>query len=196
MVAEDLELATRASRGDEEAFESIYRANYLKVYHHAARIMGDLSEAEDLAQEVFLRAYQFIGSYSGAASLSRWLKKITTNLCIDRIRKKTVATVPWPTSVSKDGEELEADFPDGGLSPLDEVMAREGEDRILAAIAGLPEYYRKVVMFHDLLDHRDDEVAGVVSCPVGTVKSRLSRAHGILRLSLAGSEQRIAARGA
>lgn len=196
MAAQDLELATRASRGDEDAFETIYRANYLKVYYHAVRMIGDTSEAEDIAQEVFLKAYQFIGGYSGAASLSRWLKKIATNLCIDRMRKRTVATVPWPTCVTKDGEEMEADFPDGGLCPLDAVAAREGEDTILTAISGLPKYYREVVMFHDLMGRRDDEVAAAVSCPLGTVKSRLSRAHNILRLSLDSSARGIAANGA
>jgi len=196
MVTDDLALATRASRGDQDAFTAIHQTNYKQVYYHVARIIGDKTEAEDVTQEVFLRAYQFMGTYSGTASLSRWLKKVATNLCIDKMRRRTVATVPWPTVVSKEGEEQESEFPDRGPSPMEKVLAREGEDAILTAIAGLPEYYRRVVTLHDVVEHRGDEVARELSCPVGTVKSRLSRAHNLLRACFPEDGRVIATAGA
>jgi RNA polymerase sigma-70 factor (ECF subfamily) len=79
MVAEDLALAKKAASGDQDAFTAIYKGNYKSVYYHVADIVGDRGEAEDITQEVFLRAYQFMGSYSGDASLNRWLKKVATN---------------------------------------------------------------------------------------------------------------------
>ncbi len=191
MVSEDLLLAQRASTGDQDAFAQIYEDNRKAVYYHIARIVGDKADAEDLTQEVFLRAYQFMGSYSGDASLNRWLRKVATNLCIDRMRKRTLPTVSWPSLISKEGEEQEIEFPDKGPSPLEVAETEESEEHILGAVSTLPEYYRNVVVLHDLMQYRGDEVARAVSCPVGTVKSRLSRAHSILRSSLA--EQRVIA---
>lgn len=184
MVAQDLTLAKKASTGDQDAFALIYETNYKAIYYHVARIIGDRGDAEDLTQEVFLRAYQFMNSYSGDASLNRWLRKVATNLCIDRMRKRSIPTVAWPSVVSKEGEEQEVEFADRGPSPLEDVQDSEIRDLILDAVTRLPDYYRNVVVLHDLMEYRGDEVADAVSCPVGTVKSRLSRAHGLLRVDL------------
>ena len=196
MVAEDLALAQRASQGDDGAFNRIYETNYKQVYYHVSQILGDRFEAEDLTQEVFLRAYQFLDTYSGNASLGRWLRKVATNLCIDRMRKRSVPTVAWPSVMSKEGEEQEIEFPDRGPTPVEAVQAREGEDSILSAISGLPEYYRKVVVLYDIMDYGGDEVARRASCPLGTVKSRLSRAHGMLKVRFKREESAIAGAGA
>ncbi|MGI6631451.1 MAG: RNA polymerase sigma factor [Bacillota bacterium] len=181
MVAEDLMIAERASLGDERAFEEIYSTYYKQILWHVTRMVGDRMDAEDITQDVFLKAYQFIGSYSGTASLGRWLRKIATNTCIDRMRKRTIATAAWPMLQSKDGDEQPLEFPDDSPSPLDVTEARESERAILQEIDRLPEYYKKVVYLHDVLGKSGEETAREAACPIGTVKSRLSRAHGILR---------------
>ncbi|HHW26070.1 MAG TPA: sigma-70 family RNA polymerase sigma factor [Firmicutes bacterium] len=181
MVAEDLVLAKCASQGDQEAFERIYETYYKQVYHHILRMVRDKYEAEDLTQEVFMRAYQFMGTYSGNAALGRWLRKIATNLCIDKMRKRTLPTAAWPTVVSKDGDEQPVDFPDDGLSPADIAQAKEAETEIRLAIGLLPDCYRDVVILRDLMDRSGEEIANEMSCPIGTVKSRLSRGHELLR---------------
>ncbi len=185
MVTQDLALAQKASSGDQDAFAKIYESNYKAIYYHVNRIVGDRGDAEDMTQEVFLRAYQFMGSYSGDASLNRWLRRVATNLCIDKMRKRTVATAAWPTMASKEGDEQEVEFQAPGPSPLDDVQCVEATDIIMDAVTRLPDYYRNVVVLHDLMEYKGDEVAKAVSCPVGTVKSRLSRAHGLLRSDLA-----------
>ncbi len=184
MAAQDLALARKACEGDQDAFSEIYESNQKAVFFHILGMVGDRAEAEDLTQEVFLKAYQFMDSYSGDASLSRWLRKVATNLCIDKMRKKNLRTVAWPTLTSKDGEDQEMEFPDCGPSPLDSVLDIEAQDTVLNAIGRLPHYYRNVVMLYDVAGYRGDEVAEAVSCPVGTVKSRLSRAHVLLRSNL------------
>jgi len=188
MTTQDLVLARKATDGDQEAFRQIYEDNYKAIYYHVARILGDRADAEDMTQEVFLRAYQFMGSYSGDASLNRWLRKVATNLCIDKMRKRTIPTTAWPTVVSKEGEEQDVEFPDEGPSPLDRVESFEARDIVMDAVMRLPDYYRNVVVLHDLMEYKGDEVAKAVSCPVGTVKSRLSRAHGILRGALSAEK--------
>lgn len=196
MVAEDLILAQRASGGDEEAFTHIYQTNCKQVFYHISQILGDRRDAEDVTQEVFMRAHQFLGTYSGNASLSRWLRKVATNLCIDRMRRKSLPTVQWPSVVSRDGDEQDVEFPDEGPTPLEAIQSREGEDSIQVAISDLPEYYRKVVVLYDVMDMSGDEVASRAHCPVGTVKSRLSRAHGMLKQRLSQKERVIAGVGA
>lgn len=181
MASEDLAIAQRASSGDEGAFDEIYSTYYKQILWHVTRIVGDRFDAEDVTQEVFLKAYQFIGSYSGSASLGRWLRKIATNTCIDRMRKRAVATAAWPTLQSKDGDEQLVEFPDDSPSPIDVAESKESESAILDEIGRLPEYYKKVVILYDVMEKPGEEVAREAACPIGTVKSRLSRAHGILR---------------
>ncbi len=181
MVLQELALAQRASQGDEEAFNAIYRAYERQIYSHVARIVKDRCDTEDITQEVFLRAYRHLDTYSGSASIGRWLRRIATNLCIDRMRKKGLPTVSWPTITSRDGDERAVEFADDAPSPLDSALAMENEQAVLRAIQNLPEYYRKVVVLRDLMDCTGEEIAREIDCPLGTVKSRLSRAHGILR---------------
>jgi RNA polymerase sigma-70 factor (ECF subfamily) len=181
MIAEELLLARRASLGDHEAFDRIYTTYYRQILWHITRMVGNRLDAEDLTQEVFLKAYQFMGTYSGTANLGRWLRKIATNTCIDRMRKKTVQTVSWPTVQSKDGDEQPVEFADESPSPLEVTESNEGESAILDEINRLPDYYRKVVWLYDVMEKSGEEVAREASCPIGTVKSRLSRAHKILR---------------
>ncbi|HHY75520.1 MAG TPA: RNA polymerase sigma factor [Firmicutes bacterium] len=196
MIAEELLLARKASLGDHEAFENIYRAYYKQILWHVTRIVGNRLDAEDLTQEVFLKAYQFMGTYSGQANLGRWLRRIATNTCIDQMRKKSLPTVAWPTVQSKDGDEQMVDFPDDALSPHEMAESNEGESAILEEINRLPEYYRKVVVLYDVMEKSGEEVAREASCPIGTVKSRLSRAHKILRDAFESREIRATRAGA
>lgn len=182
LATEDLALAHRISLGDEPAFEILYNRYFKQIYFHVLGIMKNRGDAEDLTQEVFLRVYSSIGTYSGRASLGRWMRRVATNICIDTMRKKKVPTVSWPVMVSKDGDKQPVDFPDDENElPLDFLEAQDEQDAILEAIASLPDYYRDTVMLHDVLDYSGKEVARQMSCPVGTVKSRLSRARGILQ---------------
>jgi RNA polymerase sigma factor (sigma-70 family) len=181
VISQDLLVAKKVMLGDEDAFQRLYESNYTRVYYQVKKFVRDDFEAEDLVQEVFIKAYRFIGTYAGTAALSTWLKRIATNVCIDFLRKKSLATVPWPESVSKDGEEKIWDFPDESLSIHETVESMEGYNEIVDTIMELPDYYRDVVFLCDVMDLSGDVAAKKIARPVGTVKSRLSRAHGILR---------------
>jgi len=180
MVALDVALAERITEGDEEAFTYFFQRYRGEIQRHIARIIGDYFEAEDLTQEVFLRAYNSIGTYSGSASLGRWLRKIATNMCIDRLRKKRIPVVSWPTTRGKDGDEELLEIPDDQPLPSCEVESKDEEESIMKAITCLPPYYRDVVILHDVMHYSRNEIAEKLSCPLGTVKSRLSRAHALL----------------
>ncbi|QUL98781.1 MAG: sigma-70 family RNA polymerase sigma factor [Candidatus Fermentithermobacillus carboniphilus] len=180
MASEDLALAKRISSGDQEAFEFFFQRYRKDVLRHISTMIEDPAEAEDLTQEVFLRAYHSIHTYSGTASLGRWLRRIATNISIDRMRKKSVPTLAWPVLVTREGTEEPVDFPDDSPSPLDMAQSNEVKSNILKAISSLPPYYKEVVILHDIMNYSGEEIAKRIERPIGTVKSRLSRAHGIL----------------
>lgn len=181
VLEEDLALARRVSGGDGEAFEILYDRYYRQIYLHISGIVKSKEDAEDLTQEVFLRAYSSMATYSGKASLGRWLRKVATNLCIDQMRKKRVRTIPWPVVSSKDGDEQPMDFPDGESELPDLVEAQDGRDTILKAINSLPDHYKETIILHDVMEYSGKEVARRLACPLGTVKSRLSRARNMLQ---------------
>ena len=116
---EELELLRRAQRGDSAAFEEIVRAHEATVYHLALRQLGSREDAEDAAQEVFLKAYTGLQSFRGESKLSVWLYRITSNVCIDllRRRKETVSL----SAENEEGEPLELELPDERFGELETV---------------------------------------------------------------------------
>lgn len=185
MNASDRELAKRAAEGEHAAFEEIYRRNKKIVFAAVLSMTRNYFEAEDICQEAFLRAYQSIGGYSGAASLTRWLRAIAVNLCIDRMRRKGISVVSWPRTPCSDEEEM--DVKDPGPCPLDILENKSTEEMLIAAIKSLPCHYRQVAYMHDVQGLNGHEIAAAIRCPEGTVKSRLHRAHKMLG-RLLGSE--------
>lgn len=182
-MAGELETVRQAQFGDEEAFTVLVRKYEKQIFRHVLRMVRKVEDAEDLTQEVFLRAYQWLGSYNGEASFGRWLHRIATNVCIDKLRKRRIPTVPWPEW--NDGEEQKAvEFPSGDPGPEEIFEEQESLGEILAAAGRLPGHYREAFLLKNISDRSYEEIAGFLGCPEGTVKSRVSRAHGMLRKEL------------
>jgi RNA polymerase sigma-70 factor (ECF subfamily) len=132
-------------------------------------MLGDRAAAEDVAQEVFLRAHRAIGDFRGEAKLSTWLYAIASRLCLSRLgagpRRGTA------------GEETLARLADAGADPSDEAERSEREAALHRAIAELADDRRIVVVLCDLEGLSYDEIAATLGVPVGTVRSRLHRAR-------------------
>jgi RNA polymerase sigma factor (sigma-70 family) len=110
----EAQLVERAKAQDEAAFEQIMSLYADRLYNYILRMVGNATDAEDLVQETFLRAYQGLPNFDGRASLGTWLYRIATNLCIDhqRRRARRVPTVSYSAHDDEDGEATEWDFPD------------------------------------------------------------------------------------
>jgi RNA polymerase sigma-70 factor (ECF subfamily) len=173
----DYALAQRAAEGDMAAFEELYQRHNRRVYSLCLRMTQNVSEAEDLAQEVFIQLFRKIGSFRGESAFTTWLHRLTVNQVLMHFRKRSV-------KLEKTTEE--------GDTPEQAVMGTENPnqmpviDRIALdkAIAQLPPGYRTVFVLHDVEGHEHEEIARMLGVAVGTSKSQLHKARMKLRALL------------
>jgi RNA polymerase sigma-70 factor, ECF subfamily len=147
---------------------------------------NDSPDAEDLTQEVFIRAYQSLGRFRHQAAPDTWLYRIATNLVIDRFRrqKKAPRWVPFLKGEEDEDEVLEIPSTSREGDPAAAVQLEELQWQVQRAIQSLPPKLRSVVVLYDLEGLSYEAVSEAVGCPVGTVKSRLFNARAALRRKL------------
>lgn len=176
----------RCTRDEGRRFDEIVQQHKNRIYHYICRMTHDSPEAEDLTQEVFIKAYQSLGAFRQEAAVDTWLYRIATNLVIDRFRRRKRGPLAWLPWVDDEGDPV-ADLPDTARTSDPEAAVELGElqARVHQAIAGLPPKLRSAVILHDMEGLSYEEVAVVAGCPVGTVKSRLFNGRAILRRKLA-----------
>jgi RNA polymerase sigma factor (sigma-70 family) len=172
---DDAELVERARRGDVDAYEELVQRYQRLANRVAFLVTRDGAEAEDAAQEAFVKAYYALGRFRSGASFKPWLLKIVTNEARNRRR----------SSGRRAGLVLRAaeERPSGDAAPSPEGVALDAEKRsaLLQALETLPETARLVVMYRYFLELSEAEMATALGCAKGTVKSRLSRALVRLR---------------
>jgi RNA polymerase sigma-70 factor (ECF subfamily) len=181
----DEQLVELAKGGDRAAFEQLVSRFMNPILNHIRGMLRDRERALDLTQETFIRLYTHLGDYRSHARLSTWLYRIATNLAIDEIRRRRRSRV-LPFRVRReDGEEAEPEFPDNGPGPDAPLLRSEVQEKVRAAVAQLPEVYRASLVLRDLQGLSYEQVAEVLSVPIGTVKSRVNRARLLLKERLA-----------
>ena len=169
-------LVDRARRGDVDAFESIYRLHSGRVYALCLRMTADAREARELAQDVFVRVWEKLGSYRGDAALSSWVHRLAVNVVLmarrgDRRREQRVTFA----------EDLSANGAiEGDIDPPDV----EQEIDLERAIAALPPGARRVFVLHDVEGYRHDEIARMTGNAEGTLRAQLHRARRLLMEAL------------
>lgn len=173
-------LIARAKKGEIAAFESLMTAYENRIYSLALRSTGSEQDAADITQEVFLRAWKNLDSFRGDSSLSTWLYRVTSNLCVDFARKKAAGGMP--TSID-DEESPAADFVDPSRMGQPEAAAENSElrEELHFALAQLSEEHRRVILLRDVAGMTYTDVARTLGLEEGTVKSRLARARAGLR---------------
>ena len=183
--AEDTELVERCKRGDREAYDELMRRHQDRVFNVVYRCVGNREDASDIAQEVFIRAFRAMRSFQGQAAVTTWLHRIAINEVINHRRragaKRKIRTVP----IERDNPDSEGhganDPPDTSAEPSKIMAEKEHEQLIQDAIDSLDDEHRTVVVLKDIEGHRYEEIAEIIGCPRGTVKSRLHRARLELR---------------
>lgn len=182
--ADDM-LVLRFQQGERAAFEELVARYRDRIYNYLRAMTGSDADAEDLTQEAFVRAFVNAGSFRREASFHTWLYRIAYNGYLDAVRKqKRRPAISLDQSAVEDEDAPE--FPDPSAGPEDHVQRLELQGVLVAALQRLPEKLRAVVVLHDVHGYSYEEIAAVVRCPVGTVRSRLFHARQRLRRKLSG----------
>ncbi len=178
------QLAKKAKSGDRQAFTELIDIYKDRIYHMAYRMVNNREEAEDIAQETFIRVYSNLDRFDEAYKFSTWIYRIATNLCIDRIRKKKAQ---FSLDESLDGEEgLDgySRLATNQLTPEMEVVQGELQNEVQHAIQSLPSKYRSIVILKYLQDLSLAEISEITNLPISTVKTRIHRGRETLRKKL------------
>ena len=166
----------QARRGDKFAFGQLIEAYQGPVYNLAYRMLGNSGEAEEAAQEAFIRAYTRLDSYDPTHKFSTWLLSITSNFCIDQIRKRRAVLL----SIDEPLPPHPALHSDNSKGPEAAFVAQEREELVQNLLSELPEEYRQAVVLRYWYDMAYEEIAEVQKTTVSAVKSRLFRARRML----------------
>ena len=178
MIAEDdQQLIQQAQAGETAAFAELVNRHGQMVYNLALRTLNNEHEAEDIAQETFVRAWQSLKRFRGDARFSTWLYRITTNLCFNRLPRMR--------------NELKAVDADTAVNLVDRQEQVEGRllsvelrNQLHEAIDNLPESYRLLITLRHLQELSYAEIADITKMPLGTVKTGIFRARRMLRETL------------
>jgi RNA polymerase sigma-70 factor, ECF subfamily len=175
---EEKDWLERARAGDDEAFGALVLAHQQFVYNLAWRALGDENEAQDAAQEAFLRVWQALPNFRGQAQFRTWLYRIVTNVCYGR--RPRLRRQFGDLGEVEAGEVPDESLPDPGAR----LEAAEQRAFLWQQVAALPESYRMLVMLRYQQGLPYEEIASVLSLPLGTVKTGLFRARARLREAL------------
>jgi RNA polymerase sigma-70 factor (ECF subfamily) len=188
MVEIEPELVRKAQRGDKASFDRIITAYRQQIINLCRRYMRNDEEACDMAQEAFCSAYTALKSFEHKSKFSTWLYRVAVNLCINRLdtlrRRKYFETDSM--SGGGDDEDIRGiDVPDKARLQDEQMEAGEIRQAVADALEGFPEEERNVVILRDMQGLEYEEISGILKMPLGSVKSKLSRAREKLKAKLA-----------
>lgn len=177
MKKEDLLLVERCKTGDQLAYEQLVRKYRNAVYNLCRKMVRNSEEAHDMTQEAFVKTFRNLDKYNPIYAFSSWLFKITSNLCIDHIRKQRMKMLSIDAPVEGEEGPITRDLLDPGLTP--DMISEKSELRqaIRGAIDQLPQHYRVILLLRHQEQLSYDEIASRLDIPLGTVKARIHRAR-------------------
>jgi RNA polymerase sigma-70 factor, ECF subfamily len=180
MAPSDEELVEQFQGGDSSAFDVLVRRWERKVQGAIYRLVGPGEDVRDLSQETLLKAYRGLGTFKKEARFSSWLYQIALNVCRDRMRRGRGKSYVSFDELSETGETGS----EQGPSALDLIEARDLSRQVAAAVSALPDEQREVVVLKEYQGLTFLEIAEALDLPLSTVKTRLYRGLGQLRLEL------------
>ena len=181
---DDWKIVERVQAGDDHAFNLLMGRYSRPILNFVYRMVGNAAEAEDVAQDVFVRAYQNIRKsafHRTTAAFSTWLFQVARNAALDSLRRRKRHPETSLTALEDGGDTT----PGAGPTAAEAAVARETGERIAAAVALLPEDQRTAILLSEYEDFSDAQIAAVMKCTRKSVEARLYRARHFLRRQLA-----------
>jgi RNA polymerase sigma-70 factor (ECF subfamily) len=185
---EDLKWVAAALDGRPEAFSELVKRYQDRIFNTIFRMLGDYEEATDLTQQTFLKAYMSLDRFGGRSSFYTWLYRIGVNATLDERKKRSrrPGFTDHVVAVTADRDGRRTSNSTRTNDPAEKALVQERRRRVTNAIAALDDLHRSVIVLRDIEGMDYDEIAEVLGCPRGTVKSRLHRARCVLRDKLKG----------
>ena len=174
---QELTVIRRVQHGDVDAFGLLVTAYEKNVFNVALQMLGNREDAQDIAQEAFLKAYNSLSSFRGDSKFSSWLYRIVSNLCLDFKRRQSRRPSSSLTVEDDDGENVQLDIADESQSPetlLERKLTREAVRR---GLAELPDEQRQILLLREIQGLSYEEIGEAMGLEAGTVKSRIFRAR-------------------
>ena len=188
-------LIRRCLAGDAAAWEQLVRQHNRRVYNLCYRFTGSADDAQDLAQEVFIKMYRTLGSYeAGKGAFVTWLTTMTRNLLVDHFRKSKMERLTDSIEAGSDQQDslpISERLADHAPAPDAHVLGRERRTMVQAALEKLSPELRETVILRDLQDMDYREIALVLKVPEGTVKSRINRGRTELARLLSRTHKQV-----
>ena len=182
--ASDLELVRRAQRGERGAFDLLVLRYQHKVIKLVARLLRDPTEAEDVAQEAFVKAYRALGSFRGDSAFYTWLYRIAVNTARNAMASRQRRPLDYEAELSEGEQSTVESRLRHTDTPEATVLSEEIRETVNRAVAALPEDLRTAIILREVEGLSYEEIAAAMDCPVGTVRSRIFRAREAIDRSL------------
>jgi RNA polymerase sigma-70 factor (ECF subfamily) len=177
---DDKAIVEKAKRGDKAAFEQLVKLYSKYVFTTAFFMMRDSHDAEDISQEVFVKVFLSIKNFRGLSSFKTWIRKLTVNTCIDKLRIKA-KTADKKVGLEAFEESYEVIFPSFNHNLERNFLTRETLKEVLDIIVKMDESYRIPLILRDLQDYSYREISILINKPIGTVKTNIHRARKIIK---------------
>ena len=174
----DQQLVERAQRGDKSAFELLVVKYQRKLIRLLSRFIRDPTEVEDVAQEAFIKAYRALPSFRGDSAFYTWLYRIGINTAKNYLvaMGRRAPTVSEIESADSEGSEESGQVPDYN-TPENELMSRQVAETVNQTLEELPEELRTAITLREIEGLNYEDIASIMNCPIGTVRSRIFRAR-------------------
>jgi RNA polymerase sigma-70 factor (ECF subfamily) len=176
-------LVERSRRNDLQAFEQLVQIYQNKVYGLCYQLTGNYNDSQDLAQEVFIKAYSSIKTFKNQSDFGTWLHRIAVNTWINIQRKRKrrqEVSIDAPLK-TENGEEMSREIPSLEATPLETVESKELNALVNKAIQQLSYEHRAVLVLREIEGYSYEEIAQIMDCSIGTVRSRINRARKAMK---------------
>lgn len=175
-------LVKKAQMGDRLAFEELMDSYFKRIYSIAYRMAGNADDASDMTQEIMIKLYRNIKAFSGNSRFSTWVYRVATNTCLDELKKlRRHSSYSIDSGIETEEGNIAAEIEDTAPTPEQRAEQSELKNLVAKALNKLGDEHKTVIILRDIQGLSYDEIARILGCSEGTVKSRISRGRAKLK---------------